>query len=62
MLKSLSHLVEMRMLPSAHTFVFRPQKGYFISLPRLENGKLVDSPDVICFDDIHGGSECTRRA
>jgi hypothetical protein len=50
------------MLPTAHTFVFGPQKGYFIGLPRLENGKFFDTLDVIRFDNIHGGFECTRRA
>jgi hypothetical protein len=62
MIESGSHFLEMRMLPSAHTFVFSPQKGYFIGLPRLENGKFVDASDVICFDNIHRGFECTRRA
>jgi hypothetical protein len=62
MLESRSHLVEMRVLATAHTFVFGSQKGYFIGLPRLENGKFVDTLDVICFDNIHWGFECARRA
>jgi hypothetical protein len=34
----------------------------FIGLPRLQYGQLLGWPDVVRFDDIHGGFEYTRRA
>jgi hypothetical protein len=57
MIEGRSHVLEMRMLPSARTFVFGPQQGNFIGLPRFENGNFIATLDLICFDDIQGGFE-----
>jgi hypothetical protein len=62
MIEGGSYFLQMRMLPFTHTFVFGPQKGQLIGLPRLENGNFIVTFDLICFDDIHGGFERTRRA
>ena len=62
MIEGGSYFLQMRMLPSPHTFVFRPQKGQLIGLPRLENGNFIATLDLTCFDDIHGGFEPMRRA
>ena len=55
-------LVKMCVLPSTHAFVFGAQKRLFIGLPRLQYGQLLGRPDLVRFDDIHGGFEYTRGA
>src|SRR5262249_62208 len=52
-------LVKMGVLSSTHAFVFGAQKRLFIGLPRLQYGQLLGRPDVVRFDDIHGGFEYT---
>src|SRR5262249_49720188 len=55
------HLVTMCMLASAHAFVFGAEKGSFIGFPGLQNSQLRGQVDVVRFDNIHGGFECTGR-
>src|SRR5215470_8452832 len=57
----LEYPLQMRMLATAHPFVFRALQCPLVSLPRLKNGELRFDRDARSLDHIHWPLESARR-
>jgi hypothetical protein len=56
----LAHPVEMRVLASAHAFVFRALQGLLVDRPRFEYRQSFGDREVMRGDDVHRTAK-TRR-